>query len=123
MHRQAELAGQEQGARAEEGRVVGHAAVADPDLATEGAQASAGGLVADGREPRFAEADRRAEDRDVANVERAGQAGQARADGPPRGPDGGEGPRQSVPLTRLPQNCSTFRALGKTQAMPTTATS
>ena len=49
MHRQAELAGEQQRARAEERHVLARAAVDDPVLARERAQAAPAGLLADRR--------------------------------------------------------------------------
>ena len=85
MHRQAELAGQQQRARAEERQVLADAAVDDAGLARERAEAAAGGLVADGRQPRLAEGGDRAVDDDLADVEDADQVRDRGAEGPAGG--------------------------------------
>ena len=61
--------------------VLADPAVGDPGLARERAEASAGGLVADGRQPRLAEGGDRAVDDDLADVEDADEVGDRGTEG------------------------------------------
>ena len=86
MHRQAELAGQEQGARADERQVLARAAVDDPCFAGERSEAAPRRLVADGGQPRLAEGRHAAVEHVIADVEDADEVGDGRAERPARGP-------------------------------------
>ena len=74
----------------EQRHVLAGAAVDDPGVARERAQAAPAGLVPDRREPPITERRRAADDRDVADIESAGQPGDGRTDRSAGGEDHGE---------------------------------
>ena len=87
MHRQAELAGQQQRARPEERDVLADAPVLDRGLAAGRGEAALGGFVPDRLQPGLAELGDRPDDRDLADVERSDELGDRAAECPAGRPD------------------------------------